>query len=87
MRRQRNLVLLIHNLYLSDSEFEQLQSAKHTNFTTNTSAWYNYEEDHYSLENPSKRLQLFLGLHGYEYTQDDASQGWSSVVATAMKSD
>lgn len=76
---------LIHSLYIEDAEFEQLQKHKHTNFTNNSTDWFNYEQDYYSIENPSERLELFLALKGYEYDVEMNSKGWQSQVERAMK--
>ena len=47
--------------------------------------WFNYEQDYYSIENPSERLELFLALKGYEYDVEMNSKGWQSQVERAMK--
>ena len=76
---------LIHSLYIEDEDYELLQKDKHTNFTNNSTAVYNYEQDYYSIENPSERLELFLALKGYEYDVEMNSKGWQNRVETIMK--
>jgi len=76
---------LIYGLCLTDEEFELLQKDKHTNFTNNSSDWFNYEQGYYSIEDPSERLELFLALKGYEYDVQRESKGWQHLVTEAVK--
>lgn len=75
----------IYSLHLLDEEFEQLQTQPMGNFTNNSDDWYNYEQDYYSIDNPSKDLELLLSLKGYEYDVETDSKGWQTIVKRTMK--
>lgn len=81
---------LIYSLHLLEQEFEQLQTQPMGNFTNNSDDWFCYEGelsggDYYSIENPSKDLELLLSLKGYEYDVEIDSKGWQHKVREAMK--
>ena len=71
---------LIHSLYIED-----LDEATYTLINKHSTNWYNYEQDYYSIENPSERLEIFLALKGYEYDVEMNSKGWQNRVETIMK--
>ena len=80
----------IYSLLLQDSEYEQLQKDKHTNFSSNSRDWFCYESElsggeYYAIDDPSERLVLFLTLKGYEYDVETDSKGWQTIVARTMK--
>tara|TARA_X000001382_G_scaffold70487_1_gene49150 strand:+ start:161 stop:436 length:276 start_codon:yes stop_codon:yes gene_type:complete len=80
----------IYSLLLQDSEYEQLQKHKHTNFSSNSKDWFCYETElsggeYYAIDNPSARLLLFLTLKGYEYDVETDSKGWQSIVKRTMQ--
>ena len=80
----------IYSLHLLDEEYEQLQKHKHTNFSSNSKDWFCYESElsggeYYAIDNPSKRLLLFLTLKGYEYDVETDSKGWQSIVKRTMQ--
>ena len=80
----------IYSLHLLDEEYEQLQKDKHTNFSSNSKDWFCYESElsggeYYAIDDPSKRLLLFLTLKGYEYDVETDSKGWQSIVKRPMQ--
>ena len=81
---------LIYSLHLLEDEYEQLQKQPMGNFENNSTNWYCYETelsggDYYSIENPSKDLELLLSLKGYEYDVEIDSKGWQNKVKESMK--
>lgn len=81
---------LIYSLHLLEEEYEQIQKHPMGNFTDNSTDWFCYEAelsggDYYSIENPSKDLELFLSLKGLEYVLETESKGWMEHVRLAME--
>jgi hypothetical protein len=74
------MIRTLYNLYIEDITESQMLE-----FDNNSKAWYNYEQDTYSIDNPSERLELLLTLKGYEYDVDTTAKGWTSIVEQCTK--
>ena len=74
------MIRTLYNLYIEDITESQMLE-----FDNNSSAWYNYEQDTYSIDDPNERLELLLTLKGYEYDVDTTAKGWPSIVEHSTK--